>query len=128
MITGMISPGESLVRALNCLQNSMMFTPCWPSAGPTGGAGFACAPGTCSLSYPVTFLAIFLLPYDLPENPGPGAGKTCRYCFNQRRVLPACGPEIRAAPRQTDSTCSTSSSTEVGRPKMETMTFSLLFS
>ena len=34
------------VCALNCLQNSMMFTPCWPSAGPTGGLGFAFAAGT----------------------------------------------------------------------------------
>ena len=37
------------VRALNALQNSMMFTPCWPSAGPTGGDGFACPAGICSL-------------------------------------------------------------------------------
>ena len=27
----------------------MMLTPCWPSAGPTGGAGFACPPGIWSL-------------------------------------------------------------------------------
>ena len=39
------------VCALNCLQNSMMFTPCWPSAGPTGGLGFAFAAGTWSLMY-----------------------------------------------------------------------------
>src|SRR5262245_61836072 len=43
------------VRALNCLQNSMMFTPCWPSAGPMGGAGLALPAGICSLMYPVTF-------------------------------------------------------------------------
>src|SRR5438105_9362256 len=41
MTTGMISPCCPWVRALNVLQNSMMFTPCWPSAGPTGGAGVA---------------------------------------------------------------------------------------
>ena len=29
------------VWALNALQKSMMFTPCWPKAGPTGGAGVA---------------------------------------------------------------------------------------
>ncbi len=38
------------VCALNCLQNSMMFTPCWPSAGPIGGLGFAWPAGTCSLT------------------------------------------------------------------------------
>ena len=37
------------MRALNALQNSMMFTPCWPSAGPTGGEGFACSRGTLEL-------------------------------------------------------------------------------
>src|SRR3954469_20445454 len=43
------------VRALNCLQNSMMLTPCWPSAGPMGGAGLALPAGIWSLMYPVTF-------------------------------------------------------------------------
>src|SRR6476619_6964110 len=36
----------------------MMFTPCWPSAGPTGGAGFAWPPGICSLMSVRTFFAI----------------------------------------------------------------------
>ena len=49
------------VRALNCLQNSMMFTPCGPSAVPTGGAGFAAPAGHCSLTTAVTFFAIPLL-------------------------------------------------------------------
>ena len=35
-----------------------MLTPCWPSAGPTGGAGFACPAGICSLMILMTFLAI----------------------------------------------------------------------
>ena len=58
--TGMIvpPPAWSCVCALNALQNSMMFTPCWPSAGPTGGAGFAAPAGTCSLIIVRTFLAI----------------------------------------------------------------------
>src|SRR5690554_462205 len=56
----MIIPGCPCVRALNCLQNSMMFTPCCPSAGPTGGAGFAAPAGTWSLMKPVTFLAMSL--------------------------------------------------------------------
>src|SRR5215470_13853593 len=54
----MMRPCLSCVRALNVLQNSMMLTPCWPSAGPTGGAGFACPAGHCSLTTATTFLAI----------------------------------------------------------------------
>src|SRR2546421_595898 len=56
--TGVIRPFWSAVWALNALQNSMMFTPCWPSAGPTGGAGFACPPGIWSLMIVRIFLAI----------------------------------------------------------------------
>src|SRR5450759_3501562 len=47
-----------MVLALYCLQNSMMFTPCWPRAGPTGGAGFAWPAGICSLIIVMTFCAI----------------------------------------------------------------------
>src|SRR6202035_2862732 len=58
--TGMIIPsGSLLVLALNCLQKSMMLTPCGPSAVPTGGAGVALAAGNCSLTTACTFLAIF---------------------------------------------------------------------
>src|SRR3989339_2131265 len=42
---GVIIPTSFCVAALNFLQNSMMFTPCCPNAGPTGGAGFACPAG-----------------------------------------------------------------------------------
>src|SRR2546422_7046351 len=48
--TGRISPSCEPVWALNPLQNSMMFTPCWPSAGPTGGDGFALPAGICSFT------------------------------------------------------------------------------
>src|SRR5512136_471899 len=43
MITGMMRASFACawVAALYALQNSMMLTPCWPSAGPTGGAGVA---------------------------------------------------------------------------------------
>ncbi len=43
MTTGMIMPSlaRCLVRLLNSSQNPLMFTPAWPSAGPTGGAGRA---------------------------------------------------------------------------------------
>src|ERR1700733_6994458 len=56
----MISPSISfaLVRALNCLQNSMMLICAWPSAGPTGGAGVALPAAICSLMNPVSFFAI----------------------------------------------------------------------
>src|SRR3954462_15922617 len=33
----------------------MMLTPCWPSAGPTGGAGVACPAWICSLMRPASF-------------------------------------------------------------------------
>src|SRR5262252_7452649 len=63
MTTGTISPSSSfwLVRALNCLQNSMMLICACPSAGPTGGAGVALPAGICSFTDPVTFFAIWLL-------------------------------------------------------------------
>src|SRR4051795_720069 len=50
-------PFSCAVCALNALQNSMMFTPGWPSAGPTGGAGLACPPGIWSLISVRTFFA-----------------------------------------------------------------------
>src|SRR5499427_1880416 len=53
--TGRISPSSRPVWALNPLQNSMMFTPCWPSAGPTGGEGFALPAGICSFTTAWTF-------------------------------------------------------------------------
>src|SRR3954469_18457935 len=33
----------------------MMFTPCWPSAGPTGGAGVAAPASICSLMIAASF-------------------------------------------------------------------------
>src|ERR1700733_6062566 len=63
--TGMIMPSGSLaVLALNCLQKSMMFTPCGPSAVPTGGAGVAFIAGNCNFTVACTFFAIlFPCPY-----------------------------------------------------------------
>src|SRR5229473_1841830 len=56
----MMSPSSSfaLVRALNCLQNSIMLICACPSAGPTGGAGVAFPAAICSFTEPVTFFAI----------------------------------------------------------------------
>ena len=55
--TGMIMPISFFVRSLNSLVNAAMFTPCWPRAGPTGGAGVALPAGICSFTYPVIFCA-----------------------------------------------------------------------
>src|SRR5947207_12842580 len=63
----MMRPFSCWVCALNALQNSMMLTPCWPRAGPTGGAGLACPPGICSLINVRTFLAISVQFLDLVE-------------------------------------------------------------
>src|SRR3954453_18304887 len=56
--TGTVVPASFWVWALNALTNSMMFTPCWPRAGPTGGAGDAAPPTACSLIVVRTFFAI----------------------------------------------------------------------
>src|SRR5437667_2892739 len=56
--TGTIVPTMEAVRSLYALQNSMMFTPCCPSAGPTGGAGVAFPAGICNLTTAMTFFAI----------------------------------------------------------------------
>src|SRR5437763_11609260 len=58
MTTGITVPMSPWVCALNALTNSMMLTPCWPSAGPTGGAGLACPPTAWSLIWVRTFFAI----------------------------------------------------------------------
>src|SRR6185437_6311825 len=51
----MTLPRCDSVAALYALQNSMMLTPCWPSAGPTGGAGFAAPAWICSLMIAASF-------------------------------------------------------------------------
>src|SRR3954452_21167492 len=51
----MTLPRCASVAALYALQNSMMLTPCCPSAGPIGGAGFAAPALIWSLIRPVTF-------------------------------------------------------------------------
>src|SRR5712664_876613 len=79
MSTGTIRPSLACawVAALNSLQKPMMFTPCWPSAGPTGGEGFAFPAGSCSLTIPVTFFIAsspMLRPFGLrPAGGGPAS-------------------------------------------------------
>src|SRR5688500_6735437 len=72
----MIRPSSFAVRALKFLQKSMMFTPAWPRAGPTGGAGVALPPGICNLLCAVTFfirsflcvsVSLWLKLFDLEE-------------------------------------------------------------
>src|SRR5215472_1996099 len=59
MVTGIGMPFSSFcVFALKVLQNSMMFRPRWPSAGPIGGEGLAEPAGTCNFRKPVTFFAM----------------------------------------------------------------------
>ena len=53
-----VDSSKSFDFALNALQNSMMFTPRWPSAGPIGGDGLAFCAGTWRLMYPSIFFAI----------------------------------------------------------------------
>src|SRR5262245_20204267 len=65
----MIRPCLSCVRALKVLQNSMMLTPCWPSAGPTGGAGFACPAGHCSFTTATTFFAMLSSSHECERTP-----------------------------------------------------------
>src|SRR5690349_9609751 len=51
IVTGIGMPFSwSCVLALNALQNSMMFKPRCPKAGPIGGDGFADPAGTCNLT------------------------------------------------------------------------------
>src|SRR6185369_5484930 len=56
--TGMMRPSSFAVFALKFLQKSMMFTPCGPSAVPTGGAGVALPAAIWSFTIAWTFFAI----------------------------------------------------------------------
>ena len=47
---------KDIERAIQ--ESDLGLTPCWPRAGPTGGAGFACPPGIWSLMSVMTFLAM----------------------------------------------------------------------
>src|SRR5512133_1058213 len=76
-------PFSCAVCALNALQNSMMFTPCWPSAGPMGGAGVALPAGTWSLTSACTgFVLAIRVPFrsrglrPAPTSRGRAAGPT----------------------------------------------------
>src|SRR5215218_7855774 len=53
--TGITLPRMDSVWALYALQNSMMLTPCGPSAVPTGGAGVAAPALSCTLTRAAIF-------------------------------------------------------------------------
>src|SRR6185369_4252163 len=72
--TGMIRSPSLAVRALNSLQNCMMFRPCCPSAGPTGGAGFALPAGHRSLMVGVAFFMMELAETREPTGSHGGRG------------------------------------------------------
>ena len=59
--TGTGLPIKLFVFSLKTLQNSIIFIPRWPKAGPTGGAGFACPHLICNFTYPVISFAIFMI-------------------------------------------------------------------
>src|SRR5215472_13789767 len=69
--TGMIRPAISLfwVRALNCLQNSMMLICAWPNAGPTGGAGVALPASICNFTCACIFFGAMLLVNPVLQKP-----------------------------------------------------------
>src|SRR5215217_1425212 len=77
--TGITVPRIDSVAALYALTNSMMFTPCGPSAVPTGGAGVADAALRATLTSAATFflggilLAVLLLEV-LPAAAAAGSG------------------------------------------------------
>src|SRR5258708_37691563 len=55
---GMTDPDWAAVRSLYSFKKAIMLMPCWPKAGPTGGAGVALPAGSWSVMTALTFLAI----------------------------------------------------------------------
>src|SRR3954469_10945440 len=102
---GMIVPFISLVRSLNCITNWPMFTPCWPNAGPTGGAGVAWPPGHWSFTFAVITLAIVRLsrssflgwapPTDLLEGKGRVGLCPTHASRSDRSNRPVFGDQVR---------------------------------
>src|SRR5271166_5359316 len=135
----MTVPVSLWVCALNALQNSMMLIPCWPSAGPTGGAGLACPALACSLIVVRTFLAISYSAYlwilrGDSAVPGRGAARLSRWRIKRDEDA---GSEVCSAherprtqyradhrPAQSFFTWSNPTSTGVSLPKIDTSTLS----
>src|SRR6478609_1021765 len=111
----MTLPRWDSVAALYALTNSMMLTPCWPRAGPTGGAGVAAPAWICSLMKPETFFLGGILfsvlfwwwAYAVGDDP-----------------VAVSSAEDRMPLAQILATWLNDSSTGVSRPKIETSTLS----
>src|SRR3954463_12408610 len=112
----MTLPRWDSVAALYALTNSMMLTPCWPRAGPTGGAGVAAPALIWSLMKPeIRFFlggmlwSLSLWAYAMGDDPV---------------AVPRGVPSGRTSFAQILATWEKDSSTGVSRPKMETSTLS----
>src|SRR5947209_8675281 len=85
----MISPSSLAVFALKFLQKSMMFTPCGPSAVPTGGAGVALPAAIWSFTIAWTFLAMASIYFSTSRGASPPRGtdadasRLCRSAWPQ---------------------------------------------
>src|SRR4051812_18093746 len=66
----------------------MMLTPCWPSAGPTGGAGVAFPASICSLTIALTFFATNppVRRHSVGNGPGLAPARLCRWRLSDRRL------------------------------------------
>src|SRR3954454_1554264 len=118
--TGTTSPRCDSVAALYALQNSMMLTPCWPSAGPTGGAGLAMPALICSLMIAASFF--FFGGISCPDS----AGSDFCWVWVTADLPPPTGLGAGADGKlgQILATWENDSSTGVSRPKIETRTLS----
>src|SRR5207237_7354911 len=62
---GTIVPANFAVRSLYSLMNAIMLMPCWPSAGPTGGAAVAFPASTWIFTMALTFFAIYFTSFSI---------------------------------------------------------------
>src|SRR5947208_5546187 len=62
---GTMAPANFAVRSLYSLTNAIMLMPCWPSAGPTGGAAVALPASTWILTTALTFFAIYFTNFSI---------------------------------------------------------------
>src|SRR3989440_8871886 len=102
--TGRIRPSSLEVCALNPLQNSMMLTPCWPSAGPTGGEGLALPAGICSLTIACSFF-IAAAPGARRAPPAWAGRRPARSAASARPRGPLPGPRSRDRDRRRSAPC-----------------------
>src|SRR3954469_6636708 len=121
----MTLPRCDSVAALYALQNSMMLTPCWPSAGPTGGAGVAAPALIWSLMTAVNRFLGGMTSFCVGWT-GPGAGPRPERSegWGARPGPERGGGWGAPGSSQILETWLNDNSTGVSRPKMETSTCS----